>query len=235
MYLDDDDMLELTYLEKSVWMLETNSMLHIISPYHRGFGEANYTWTRGFHYGISNYYQSGLVGAVPVFRTESVRKSNCKYDTNLLHGAEDWDFFLCLADAGVWGTTLPEYHFWYRTKLDSKRTARWGDLFGQRKQSNKQYIQNKYKELESKSIESPHISDSTAFEYVNWTLPFVNKINNLSVKGRVMLVIPWTTIGGADISFLHLVRQFARNGYSVTLICTLYNPPSSITMIDQFY
>ena len=234
-FVDDDDLFELVYLEKAVWMLESNPNLHIISPYHRGFGDLNYTWNKGFHNGLANYYESTLLGAAPVYRTQSIRQSGCEYDITLNLGAEDWDFYMCLASNNVWGNTIPEYLFWYRTRDNNNRSSKWKNLYGDTKSEKKQMIQAKYSELENKSIHSPDIQDSSAYEYVNWTLPFNQQLDNTVVRDRVLLVIPWTAVGGADVSFLYLVRQLGRNGYAVTIVCTLYHPPISIAMLDEFY
>ena len=39
-----------------------------------------------------------------------------------MHGHEDWDFWLNLAEAGYWGYTIPEHLTWYRI---AKRSRNW--------------------------------------------------------------------------------------------------------------
>jgi hypothetical protein len=53
--LDDDDLFELTTLEKTVWMLESNKQWALGSYYFVKFGAQNLTETRGVHNGITNY------------------------------------------------------------------------------------------------------------------------------------------------------------------------------------
>lgn len=60
--LDDDDLFELTTLEKAVWMLESNPNWSIASFQFAKFGHRNDTVTRGPHSGIANY---ALVGRYP--------------------------------------------------------------------------------------------------------------------------------------------------------------------------
>jgi hypothetical protein len=53
--LDDDDLYELTTLEKAVWMLESNPQWALASYYFVKFGAQNVTETRGVHNGVVNY------------------------------------------------------------------------------------------------------------------------------------------------------------------------------------
>lgn len=54
--LDDDDLLELTTLEKAVWMLESNPEWDLASFYWVKFGAQNVTEVNGVHLGLANYY-----------------------------------------------------------------------------------------------------------------------------------------------------------------------------------
>lgn len=54
--LDDDDMFELTTIEKAVWMLESNSNWDLVSYDFVKFGHENRTDIRGLHLGSANFY-----------------------------------------------------------------------------------------------------------------------------------------------------------------------------------
>ena len=54
--LDDDDLLELTTLEKAVWMLESNPEWDLASFFWVKFGAQNVTEVNGVHLGLANYY-----------------------------------------------------------------------------------------------------------------------------------------------------------------------------------
>ena len=49
------------------------------------------------------------------------------YDESIRRGHEDWDFWLNLAEAGLWGYTIPEHLTWYRTSNSSRRSDTAGD------------------------------------------------------------------------------------------------------------
>jgi len=59
--LDDDDILELTALEKAVWMLHSNPNWSIAGYHFVKFGFQNTTETRGLHSGRSNYFHVSIV------------------------------------------------------------------------------------------------------------------------------------------------------------------------------
>ena len=54
--LDDDDLLELTTLEKAIWMLESNKQWSLASYHFIKFGHQNTTVKKGLHSGAENYY-----------------------------------------------------------------------------------------------------------------------------------------------------------------------------------
>lgn len=126
--LDDDDLLELTTLEKAVWMLESNPEWDLASFYWVKFGAQNVTEVNGVHLGLANYYsvrppppplpilvliavQENYVANAAIFRTSAI--GVCRYDDEFSKGGEDWDFWLCMAENGHWGGTLPEFAYWY--------------------------------------------------------------------------------------------------------------------------
>lgn len=39
--------------------------------------------------------------------------TGCRYDPdNFSFGGEDWDVWMCMAENGYWGGTLPEFLYW---------------------------------------------------------------------------------------------------------------------------
>ena len=51
---------------------------------------------------------------------------------------------------------------------------------------------------------------------------------------RLMMIVPWLTLGGADEWNLNVVRKLTEDGYHVTLVTTLYNQPHSMVRLPQF-
>ena len=123
--LDDDDMWELTGLEKSLLFLELSPKAAAVSAHVVNFGAMNFTWRKGFHLGSALYREENTLIASWVYRREI--SMICAYDEDL-HVAEDWDFWLCMAEHGHWGAHLPEPLFWYRRNSQAARNLRWPQL-----------------------------------------------------------------------------------------------------------
>lgn len=57
--------------------------------------------------------QGNFVPNAAIYRSDAVLESGCRYDEQAFAtGGEDWDFWLCLAEAGYWGGTVPEFLYW---------------------------------------------------------------------------------------------------------------------------
>ena len=166
-------------------------------------------------------------------RRSSIGK--CRYDTTFLSGGEDWDFWLCLAERGNWGGTLPELAYWYRINDAAFRKARWGSTFdgGQRKLRDR--IQRKHKSFTKSADRFPTkmVAPSVSLEDFHWEAPFQNSISETARRGSIMVVLPWLFMGGADIGALRIIEILTKAGYRVTVVCTLYKYPESIELRPQ--
>lgn len=117
-FLDDDDLFELTALEKVIWMLESNPTWSLGGFPYIKFGEQNTTELRGLHSGEVNYFIGNFVPNTAVIRTSALLDSRCWYDAESFSGGgEDWDLWMCLAAAGHWGGSIPELLYWYVVNL----------------------------------------------------------------------------------------------------------------------
>lgn len=214
-FIDDDDLLELTSLEKFVWLLESNSNYSIGGSHVIGFGAKNYRWYRGFHNGIRAVIHDNPLVVPNLIRYSAVVTSECKFREELNSGMEDWDFFLCMASKNIWGITIPEFLVWYNNNPEEFRKSRWPALFAENKTANE--IRQRYENIEEdfpgKKLVFPNES-----EHINQTIPFHNELN---MNNGVLLLIPWTAIGGADEANLKLVETFSNRGFRVSVICTL--------------
>ena len=119
--LDADDRIAPAYLEKAVKVLEENSDIGIV--YCRGelFGAK-----RGVipapDFSIRKMLLTNLVFASALFRKEDWLRSG-GYNANMVHGCEDWDFWLTLIELGRSVYRIPEVLFYYRIKDTSMNTS----------------------------------------------------------------------------------------------------------------
>src|SRR6185369_150205 len=103
-FLDSDDLIEPTTLEKSALHLACNPEFAFVKGYSVGFGAQEYLWSRGFHSGAA-MLQENLVTATTMVR-RSVLQSLGGFDESIRRGMEDWEFWLRAAGKGHWGETI---------------------------------------------------------------------------------------------------------------------------------
>lgn len=61
-------------------------------------------------------------------------------------------------------------------------------------------------------------------------MPFHNAIPDTSGKGSILVVLPWLFMGGADLGAVRQVEMLVKDGYRVTVVCTLHDAPKSIEL-----
>ena len=120
--LDQDDLLEPTALEKSLWCLATHPEYSFVNGWCVGFGAQSYLWNRGFEREDEFLVENQVSGRTLIRR--SVFDVVGGYDESFRDGFEDWDFWLRCADRGLWGVTIPESLEWFRRKAPP---ASWED------------------------------------------------------------------------------------------------------------
>lgn len=135
------------------------------------------------------------------------------FDPEVPHGLEFWDFFLRAAEAGKWGATLPDasdVRTSVQTSVIDPRAVR---LFLQRAAGRSPGI---FSGRWSLPAPRPH----EPFE----PLPDASALRARVESGRderVLLIIPWMAMGGADLFNLNLIDQLRARGQQVSVACTL--------------
>ena len=214
--LDSDDLIEPTTLEKMAWFLRTNSGFGMVHSYTIGFGNEEYLWKRGFRGG------AGILEVNPIGPLVMVRKSVFKdvggYDEDNREGLEDWEFWIAAADKGHWGATIPEYLSWYRRKpAHCNRWPNWDG--GNRQTAFHRYLRKKYTNAFGGRF--PKVQ-------AKWHVPFEDALIEPAISNplardnpRILMVLPWLRMGGADKWNLDLVRQLRSRGWDVSIVTTL--------------
>ncbi|EGC36045.1 hypothetical protein DICPUDRAFT_47347 [Dictyostelium purpureum] len=211
--LDPDDLIESTYLEKAVWFLETHKEFTLFNAWTIGFGHKHYTWQNGYHNGDRNLLENQLT-VVSVMRTEVLRNIG-GFNESLRTGMEDWDIWLKMADNGHWGYTMEEYHFWYRVSPPGK----WADIDDQTKFQN--YLANakaKYKNAYSKGVPKIKRPPQDKMEAVVDEIPFTNNLKKC--RPRVLILIPYMEVGGADQFNYNFAQGMVLDGWEVSIATT---------------
>ncbi len=216
--LDSDDLIEPTTLEKCLWFLATHPEYAFVKGYSVGFGAQEYLWTRGFHDGEA-MLDENLVTATTMVR-RSVHAEVGGYDEAIRAGLEDWDFWLRCAGRGHWGATLPEFLDWYRRR--DRQWESWENLSAQDRLGNfRQAMRRAYPALYAGGFPSIAPQWPRAFD----TVPAEPAAHNLLAKPagtrRILMILPWLTMGGADKFNLAVLRQLVQRGWEPTIATTL--------------
>ncbi len=213
--LDSDDLIEPTTLEKLAWYLESHPEHSFCKGYTVAFGGQEYLSTAGFETRDLFLSLDPITPRVMIRR--QVALSVGGFDATLTEGLEDWEFWLHCAAEGHWGATVPEFLDWYRRRADhSDRWAAWTSR-GVRKM--RRELERRYPALYERGIPVIPPRPQEAFGPVPEHIPFANPLQKQ--KTRLLLVIPWMAMGGADKFNLDLIVQLQRRGYEISVVTTL--------------
>lgn len=213
--LDGDDLLEPTAVEKWFWYLESHRDVAFVNSYSIGFGEKCYRWTRGFDR-RTDFLEENQVPAFAMIR-RTVHEAVGGYDEKIRGGLEDWDYWLRCANSNLWGKTIGEFHSWYRRR--GEHSDRWSNLQVDHIAAMREKFRIKYSRLwgggfplSEKCVHTPYTPIATS-EASTGVLAKINR--------RLILVIPWMTVGGADKFNLDLIGQLCEKGWEITVVATL--------------
>ncbi|MGO8949834.1 MAG: glycosyltransferase [Ktedonobacterales bacterium] len=227
--LDADDLVEPTFVEKALWLMETQPQFAACSSFNVTFGIRSLMWNNGFQEYKNNLTKENFVTNQAMIRRDAYLQAG-GYDESIVHGHEDWDFWLNLAEAGFWGYTIPEHLTWYRTWHHSRIRETSGDRGSST--AFRSWLLQKHDRLRKRfphptfisGIDQPHplISDR---------IPISNHLVKVPGTKRILFVVPWLRIGGADKFNLDVVRTLSGRGYEFTMVTTI---PSHHDWLHQF-
>jgi len=191
MCLDSDDLIEITYLEKSVLALEANPKTSIVTFNMQMFGKQN----DAFEY--DELDPRSLIHDNPLITSAMYRKQvwvdNGGYKSDI--GYEDWEFWVSAAEHGHFFMRIPEKLFLYRTAEVSRYI---GDLLGHSLHSATiKALHPDFKKLVNQKFRhsAPPAAVKSSQVFNNMQRAHHNPQNN---KKRVLIAIPWMTFGGAE-------------------------------------
>jgi len=224
-YLDSDDLIEPTALEKMAWCLESYPEFSFCKGYSTFFGAEETLSTHGFE-ARERFLQWNAVTISAAVR-RNVALACGGFDESLTSGLEDWDFWLRCAAQGHWGRTIPEFLDWYRRR--ESHSDRWSAWTEGGEQAMRQELRRRYPDLYANGLPPINPRSQEPFADVRDDLPFPNL---LAKEGRRMLLIfPWLAMGGADRFNLDLLDRLQAHGYEITIATTL---PTNYAWFREF-
>jgi glycosyltransferase involved in cell wall biosynthesis len=228
-FIDSDDLLELTALEKFYNFLRINTEFDFVNSYVVGFGHLTYLWKGNFSE-TAKFFSENPITATFMARKEVFK--TVPFDESMRGGFEDWDFWVRAAVNGKWGHTIPEFLFWYRRSDPGlKKWENWDN--GPKTTQFVKRLHEKYfpqigdkgfpvKSLNTFRNEVLHDKDLTAN-------------NSLAKKKkRILFILPWFNLGGADKVNLDILEGLVTKfDWEATILSTLQSTNEWLPMFDR--
>lgn len=213
MFLDDDDLLEPTFLECSYWTLETNKKASWAYSDSVGFGTQEYVWNKYFDLDKMKKVNE-LISAALVRRSDFELVNGYELREKAVN--EDWNFWLKLLSKEKYPVHMSFYGQWYRRKEK-------GEL--QKASENKKRALEIINETANKITKKVEAIQYPRYNYNYDLIP--EKVESIVVpekkkndKINILFIMPWMVTGGADLFNLNLVKGLDKNKFNVTIITT---------------
>lgn len=218
-FLDSDDLLAPTALEQCAWSLASRPQSAAVATWCATFGAAQQVTRRGFATRHMFPHDNPLTVSVMLRRAAFDRIGG--FDERLRDGLEDYDFWVRLAAAGLWGHDIPEMLVWLRRKSPEMYPGyRW--TFREDRDSiarMRNDLRMRYPQVfrdgpprvsgEPSPILQPHA-------LINPEPPFANRLQPVGAR-RVLMLAPWVEIGGADRFTIDLAAGLRARGCRVSV------------------
>ena len=218
-FIDLDDILEPTYIEKCVLFLETHSDISFVNSYSVGFQAQEYWWSHGFQK-PAQFFQKNWVTAMLMYRKADFEKIGC-FDENLRF-YEDWERWLRAIANHQKGWTIPEYLHCYNRKQSGLLLTSCRNVTEQNRVI--ELIKSRYQtfftenQLPDLFLERPSAFDA---DLRNFEIEVKNPLGRDRSGKRILCFFPWLEVGGADKFNLDLINLLANRGYDITIATTL--------------
>ncbi|WP_143191724.1 glycosyltransferase family A protein, partial [Paenibacillus sp. P46E] len=123
--IDGDDMIEQTYVEKCVDILDGNSQINVVYCIGMCFGYKNGLFVLD-DFSVKKMLKENLVFCSAMFRRVDFDQTQ-GYNSNMIYGFEDWDFWLSMIEIGKEFFRINEILFYYRIKEVSRNVQTSND------------------------------------------------------------------------------------------------------------
>ncbi|WP_158079961.1 glycosyltransferase [Archangium sp. Cb G35] len=220
-FLDADDMLAPTYLEKAVMALELLGV-DVVYPSVQLFGREQRVWETADEFSLANLSKTNTVSTVAMFRYETWKSLDIGYGSNKDGSIEDWDFWLRFAERGARGYKIREPLMLYRIHGNSLSDAiRPGLEQAYRKTlaKHRRYLGPLYVARVSREQTQPIKEAVASRDLSRSVLPARNPL-------RIALAQPWMVMGGSDSLMLQVFATCQQENARLTVYSSIETPPS---------
>lgn len=182
MPVDSDDLIDSTYVSKCVDILEKDENIGVVYCLADLFGEKSGSWDLPT-YSLENMLLDNVVFVTAMFRKDDWQKVG-GFNTSLIYGMEDYDFWLSILELGREIVQIKEVLFHYRIKNIS-RTTKFNENTEIVKETYKQIYENhpklfdKYKDEYAKILRSALIEQIHINRAMRNSITIVEKMANI--------------------------------------------------------
>jgi glycosyltransferase involved in cell wall biosynthesis len=215
-------LLERTSMEKWFWFLESHPEYSFVNGFSVAAGSEPFLVNPTLSVGkVSSLTFRELDGVSMIRR--AVYDAIGGFDVTVPEGLECADFQLHCASMDHWGSTIPEYLSWQK---DSRKTGTYHQVALDRLARRYPLPRN------GRSPERVLRLQRAAPTDVPEELPCGTLLQKK--KRRLLMLLPWLTMGGADKCSLDLVEQLTARGWEVTVATTLRGDHSWLPFFARF-
>jgi glycosyltransferase involved in cell wall biosynthesis len=218
-FMDLDDLLDQTYIEKCVLFLETNPEFSMVNSYSVGFQEQEYWWEQGLTK-PNQLFKQNCVSAMLMYRKRDFDKLG-GFDENLRF-YEDWERWLRAIANNQKGWTIPEYlHCYRRTTSGLLSTSR---LYLSKERQVTELIKSRYQiSLSNKFFPEVTLRKACSFDFnqMDLQINIKNKLGRKRNAKRILFLLHWLEVGGVDKFNIELLTLLKTRGYDLTIATTL--------------
>ncbi|MCC6427637.1 MAG: glycosyltransferase [Phycisphaerales bacterium] len=220
--------LDPTFLEKCFWFLGTHPRYAFVNAHERRRvgDESLSTYSTGF-YDKDAVVRSGEIGLHVVMRKYALLELG-GFDRGLDPSAAIWDFWLRAAEAGHWGSTIPE------VLIERPVGVEHGDPDARVLAAHGAVARGKFARLFAGHVPAIEPRWPRAYESVRAEAPGTWRMGRRvsheryiadgkgkpAERRRLLLIAPWLRMGGADKFNLDLCRRLRERGWELTIACT---------------
>jgi glycosyltransferase involved in cell wall biosynthesis len=220
-FLDADDMIAPTYLEKAVMALELLGV-DVVYPSVQLFGRENRVWETGEKFSLADLCRTNTVATVAAFRYDTWKSQNIGYGSNKDGSIEDWDFWLRFAERGARGYKIREPLMLYRihgNSLSDSIKPKLDQAYHKTLAAHRRFLGSRRVARISREQSQPPEVKASAPDLSRSPLPARNTL-------RIALAQPWMVMGGSDSLMLQVFATHGQEDARLTVYSTIDTPPS---------
>ena len=219
-FLDSDDLLAPTALEKLAWLLHSDARPAFATAWAELFGAKQLRWPRGFETRDHFLFENMATPLTMMRRT--VFEAVGGFDAARTHGLEDYELWLRCAAQGYWGRDIPEFLVYQRQKTPQQYPGySWPTRDDpQRYRDFRREMQTRYPALYRDGLPQLPPADQRPFALIPQTLPFENRLAAVGPR-RMLFLLSQLDLGGVSSFALAMLEQLTARGYHCTIVTTM--------------